>query len=362
VDSPERSLSTFVASHPDHPYSRLTPSSIVDSVEWLKQKLTWCSYEGSLEENLLLPSATGAARPTAVVPETMAAGDVRKGGSFAIATFPGLKDLFPSMLADNLTRASVDITARGMVLDVEVGGEADVSPLAIARLFELPEWRKQLVKELAASLRPDEDVGLPAVLGLGRAREVWADLEQSLGRRVFEIPTLPPCVPGIRTYNDLTGSLKRAGGRVVMKATVTGFEERHGRVARVHADLDYRRVAYEADWFVLATGGLMTGGIELDSHRRIREKVFDLPVSGLPDHSSPFLPEYFADHPLDIAGLEVDGAMRPLRNGDVAYENLRAAGATISGAAPWKEKSGNGISLTTGYAAAGSILETEKVG
>jgi glycerol-3-phosphate dehydrogenase subunit B len=361
VDSPGQSLPSFVASHPGHPYSKLSSTTIAESLEWLKGRLSWCSYVGDLEENLLLPTAAGAARPTAVVPETMAAGDVREGGSFAIATFPVLKDLFPAMLADNLGRASADgaIRARGLSIDVEMGREADVGALATARLFEMPEWRKRFVKELAGSLRPDEDVGLPAVLGIDRSREVWADLEQNLGRRVFEIPTLPPCVPGIRTYKDLAGSLKRAGGRIVMKATVTGFDATDARITKVHADLDYRRVSYEADWFVLATGGLLTGGIELDSHRRIREKVFDLPVSGPADLTSPYLPDYFADHPMDIAGVNVDRAMRPLRDGNVAYENLRAAGASLSGAAPWKEKSGNGISVATGYAAAASILEAK---
>ena len=364
VESPARALPDLAAARPNHPYSKLPDFAVVaDALGWLKGKLTWCGYVGGIEENLLLPSAAGAARPTAVVPETMAAGDIRAGGRVAIATVPGLKDLFPSMLADNLARALVagSVEARGLLLDVEMGGEADVGPLQIAQLFELPEWRKQVVKELAAHVRPDEDVGLPAVLGLRRAREVWVDLEQGLGRRVFEVPTLPPSVPGIRTYNDLTGSLRRAGGRIVLKAPVTGFEAHGGRVSRVYADLDYRRIAYEAKWFVLATGGLMTGGIELDSHRRVREKVFDLPVAGLPDDGPPFLAGYFEDHPMDAAGVEVDRAMRPLRDGDVVFENLRAVGATIAGAAPWKEKSGNGISLATGYAAAASILDAEKV-
>jgi glycerol-3-phosphate dehydrogenase subunit B len=364
VESPARALPDLVAARPGHPYSKLQDIRVVeDALGWLKDKLTWCRYVGNLEENFLLPSAAGAARPTAVVPETMAAGDVRKGGRFAIATLPGLKDLFPSMLADNLTQAPVDgtVEARGLVLEVEMGGDADVGPLRIARLFELPEWRKQLVKELAAHLRPDEDVGFPAVLGLARARDVWADLEQSLGRRVFEVPTLPPCVPGIRAYNDLTASLRGAGGRIVVKAPVTGFDATGGRITRVYADLDYRRAAYDARWFVLATGGVMTGGIELDSHRNIREKVFDLPVSALPSDGPPYLPGYFEDHPMDAAGVEVDEAMRPLRGGEVVYENLRAAGATLAGAAPWKEKSGNGISLATGYAAAGSILDAERV-
>jgi len=38
------------------------------------------------------------------------------------------------------------------------------------------------------------------------------------------------------------------------------------------------------------------------------------------------------------------------------YANLHAAGAILGGAVPWKEKSGTGISVATGYAAAGAIL------
>ena len=38
------------------------------------------------------------------------------------------------------------------------------------------------------------------------------------------------------------------------------------------------------------------------------------------------------------------------------YANLHAAGAILGGAIPWKEKSGTGISVATGYAAAEAIL------
>ena len=50
--------------------------------------------------------------------------------------------------------------------------------------------------------------------------------------------------------------------------------------------------------------------------------------------------------------------MRPV-NGDGAavWANLHAAGALVAGAEPWREKSGEGISIAGGYAAASAILE-----
>ena len=38
------------------------------------------------------------------------------------------------------------------------------------------------------------------------------------------------------------------------------------------------------------------------------------------------------------------------------YENLHAAGATLGGAEPWREKSGEGISLGTGFKVAEEVL------
>jgi glycerol-3-phosphate dehydrogenase subunit B len=43
----------------------------------------------------------------------------------------------------------------------------------------------------------------------------------------------------------------------------------------------------------------------------------------------------------------VDAELRP-----AGYENVLITGATLAGAEPWREKSGDGISLATGYRAA----------
>jgi glycerol-3-phosphate dehydrogenase subunit B len=113
---------------------------------------------------------------------------------------------------------------------------------------------------------------------------------------------------------------------------------------------------------VLATGGFASGGLQVDSYGRIREAVFDAAVFGLPAAGGPrFLPEYLEEQPLDRVGVAVDGRFRPT-SGDEgpAYENLYAAGATLAGAVPWREGSGNGLSLATGYAAAAAILEDQQ--
>ena len=108
---------------------------------------------------------------------------------------------------------------------------------------------------------------------------------------------------------------------------------------------------------VLASGGFASGGLELDSRGSTRETVFDLPVVGVPDAGpARFAPRYFDDQPLASAGVAVDEHFRPVNgDGSPVYTNLHAAGAILGGAVPWKEKSGTGISIATGYAAAQAI-------
>ena len=89
-----------------------------------------------------------------------------------------------------------------------------------------------------------------------------------------------------------------------------------------------------------------------------RETVFDLPVTGLAETDRVrFAPHYFDAQPLATAGVATDDLLRPVDGaGNPVYENLHAAGAILGGAIPWKEKSGSGISIVTGYAAAEAIL------
>ena len=172
---------------------------------------------------------------------------------------------------------------------------------------------------------------------------------------------LPPSIPGIRLWNVLRIALRRAGGRIVTGPVATGVQVESGSVTSVVADTGARPHEYPARHFVLATGGVATGGIELDSRWRFTETVFGLPVHGAPAAGEArFSPRYFDTHPASAVGVAVDDLLRPVdEEGGVVYDNLHAVGATIAGAEPWREKSGNGISLATGYAAAEAVLGSE---
>ncbi|HYX75873.1 MAG TPA: glycerol-3-phosphate dehydrogenase subunit GlpB [Gaiellaceae bacterium] len=362
VESPAQALPGFADAHSEHPYGRLSVELLRAALAWFQDSLDGHGYCGGLDENLLVPTAVGVAKPTALVPGTMAAADLRKGGRFVFVGLRGLKDFYPAFLAGNVARAKlpggVSVATRAIEVVPPQGVQRDLGSLGFARRFEDPRFRATVVAELKQHLVPGEVVGFPAVLGVGRAREVRQELEERLGHAIFEVPTLPPSVQGLRVFETMTGALRRAGGRLVVGSTVGEVRTSNSRVEAVVTETAGRPIAYHAGAFVLATGGFASGGLELESSGRIRETVFDLPLSGVPGPEEPRLVrDYFEDHPISRAGVAVDEKMLAVNSeGEPVYENLHAVGATLAGAVPWREASGNGISLASGYAAAEAIL------
>ena len=218
VDSPAQALPEFAAANPEHPYRQLSIELVRASLDWFKARLGDHGYRGGLDENFFVPTALGVAKPTALLPETMAAGDLREGGRFVFVGLRGLKDFFPAYLADNVAQTSLpgraSVTTRVVELAPPLGEARDVSSAGFARRFEQPAFRESVLTELRRNLVPGEIVGFPAVLGIGGAQEVWRELETRLGHPVFEVPTLPPSVPGIRVYDTMTSALRRQGARL----------------------------------------------------------------------------------------------------------------------------------------------------
>jgi glycerol-3-phosphate dehydrogenase subunit B len=364
VDSPASALPGFTAANPRHPYALLPADALRDAVDWFRSRfdegpLHPYRYVGDLEENRLLPTAVGALRPSALVPETMASGDVRSGGRFCIVGLRALRDFHAGYLADNLGRAAPRVTARGIELDLPVEGRVEANSMGYARAFDDPTFRAAVTAEVVPRLEGDERVGFPAVLGLAHPHEVWSDLEQRLGRPVFEIPTLPPSAPGMRLFKTLRDRLRRAGGRIIIGSEVVGAERTAARARALRARVAARETTYAADWFVLATGGFASGGLELGSDWQASESVLGLPLAGVPlPGEQRFAPGYFDAQPMSSVGVAVDAQLRPLDGrGERVLDNVLVAGASLAGAVPWHEKSGEGISVATGHRAAGLILE-----
>ena len=178
---------------------------------------------GSLDRNHLLPTAVGALRPSALVPETMAAGDAASGrAASASSARRALRDFHAAPVRGQPEAAGIDARAVDIELEVE---RADENALGLARRFDDPAWRAAFAARLALKLQADERVGLPAMLGIRDPHGAWSDLEHRLGPAGVRDPDA--AAVGSRACacsRSCARALRRAGGRLVLGAEVVDCE------------------------------------------------------------------------------------------------------------------------------------------
>jgi glycerol-3-phosphate dehydrogenase subunit B len=219
--------------------------------------------------------------------------------------------------------------------------------VALARAFDRLVEPERTFAALASRLEAGiETVLVPAVLGLERHDQIMA-AAAATGLTCLEVPTLPPSVPGLRLWQALNRRLTDGGAMIHMGVKVTGRVGPDGRIAEV-VDGHGRRFA--ADAFVLASGGVLMGGLEVDSMGRVAEPVFGLAV-----HQTRPLEAGRVDGTLDAlhaAGVEADEALRLRGNGRPGPRNLFVTGSTLAHWNPTREVSAEGVAIATGWAAA----------
>jgi anaerobic glycerol-3-phosphate dehydrogenase len=92
------------------------------------------------------------------------------------------------------------------------------------------------------------------------------------------------------------------------------------------------------------------GGLDVDSHGAVHETALGLAV-----HQSEPLAAESVDRSLDalhVAGVETDSDLRPVTRGATVYDNVFVTGRTLAHWNPVAEGSAEGVSITTGWAAA----------
>jgi glycerol-3-phosphate dehydrogenase subunit B len=354
----QATLQHWITQHPHHPYALAGLDALQKGVALFRQVCADAelNYVGDLASNFKLPTALGAIRQAALVPASFAAGDVRKAGAMLIAAPAGWRDFYPAMCAENLARHGVE--ARGVTFDLpelHASSQFDATSVGLARLFDRADVRQRVAAQLRPQLGGAGRVGLPAVLGLERSTEAWQDLQDRLGVPVFEIATLPPCVPGIRLYNVFKQALTHAGVQILLEMTVARGTVENGRVASLVVPNIVREKVYHLGQVILATGGLYGGGIATDASGAMREAIFNLPLHTPGEMGQWFNEKFMSDseHPLHHAGVRVNTSLQPVdEQGNTVIENVRVAGRLLAGYNPLAEGSSEGVILATAYRAA----------
>ena len=367
-------IAALAGEHPGHPYAVAGLDALRAGIAALQEicEASGLRYRGGLERNMRLPTALGAALPAAYAPESFVAGDLNGGGAMLIAGPAGWRDFHPALIAGNLARQGFAAEPFAFDLPEIHAVKFDNLGTGLARLFDRPDVRERVGKQIAAHLNGAARVGLPAVLGLDAYPAAWQHLQELIGVPVFEIPTLPPSVPGTRLYNIFKDALGHAGVQFLLNMPVGRglWEPGRSEVGDAHpgvvsgvavpvAGSAVRERVYRAHDFILATGGLYGGGITSNHRGELREAVFGLPLTG----TRP-MPEWFGDrflqakHAIHDSGITANDQMQPTRpDGEVLYQNLRVAGRLLGGYNGPYEGSTEGVWIATAYRAVSALLD-----
>jgi glycerol-3-phosphate dehydrogenase subunit B len=345
-----------------HPYALVGIESVERALEALLPLLAaeGLPYAGSLDTNMLLPTASGRTVVSAFAPAALASANLAGGSPFTIAGFNGFRD-FDSALAARTLAAGLKRAVTSV--DLPLPGPAprrDRYATDLARLFEDPSWREMAARAWRPSLVGAALLGLPATLGLRLHQTVWQELQDRLEVPLFEIPTLPPSLPGLRLEWVLRQACQRAGVDILEGAPAVGRIERRQTRARVAGAVAMTAGgprSFDSGAVMLATGGFLHGGLVARQSGLVQESVFDLPVVHNPDRSTWVSPHAGDTQPYASFGLRVDTSMRPLDSGgQPMFPNLFAAGGLLAGARRAEEGSRQGIALGTAFRAVEAAL------
>ncbi len=367
VRRPLDAIQALSASHPEHPYALLGAHQVqgaLDEFVALAGELG-LPYAGAATtgDNLLLPSAVGALRPTFLAPQAQLAGDASRAEPMLIVGFHGLRDFYPELIAENLLKQGFQARAAFLPLSL-LTEQSDRNNVQLALALDDKARRMKLGAELARLGQPGERIGLPAILGLDDHMAALADLQAAAGVPIFEIPTLPPSVPGMRLFKALRARLWQMDVQLYAGIEAIGAETiaangAAGRVQWVETATSSRPMKNRAKAYLLATGGILGGGFDSDHTGKIWETVFGLPLTIPQKRYEWFRPAFMdpAGHPVFNGGVAVDQRMQPVdAAGKVIYSNLWAAGGALACVDPIQQHSLEGIAIATGIAAGQAIV------
>ena len=358
--NPWKGIKDLCHDNPKHPYAKMAPSMINDALEELVDFLNTngLKYVRHENRNASMMTPVGTAKTTYFVPQTMWNG-VQALETKAPCLVLGIKGLkgFSSRQMVAPFKSSWPGLAHATISfpGVEDSGEVYLEPLA--RSLALPKNRRALADEIRSKSKGFRFVGIPAVFGMQAPDHIQADLEKQVGVRLFEIPTMPPSIPGLRLKEAFASALPKRGGRCLYQKKVLGVQK-EGRAFVVKIGDDLSENIVRARGVVLASGRFLGKGLFAD-RKLIRESIFNLPVYQPERRSEWHCYEFLAPagHPINSAGLETDDQFRPLEvSGKAAYEMLFAAGSILAHQDWMRTKCGSGLAVATAFAAVNAFL------
>ena len=351
-ENPWDAMAAVSADIPEHPYAHVTRADMEKAYGELFDFLSEFGLEYRMEKevNSTVITPIGTEKHTWAVPATMWAGveAFKNNAPALLIDFEGLREFSAKQVATTLG----DKWSNLKTMRLEFPGTETMKPILtgiMAQSMELKETRDKLYDLIKPHLNGIEAVGVPAILGIYTPGEILEEMEKALGVKVFELPTLPASVPGMRLKSLFEGRISTLGVDLKLQHrvfSITPLDDGRYEVAYGIQTPDKKAIA---KGLVLATGRFLGGGLHAD-RQKIVETVMNLPVVQPADreewHRTDLLDP--RGHQVSSAGVEVDSSFRPVdENGNVVHEHVYAVGSLLAHQDWMRMKCGTGIAVAS---------------
>ena len=358
---PWAGMEALVQDIPEHPYARLSREDIQTAFEevliFLRE--SGLPYHRRMNQNSGVLTSLGTRKPTYCVPHTVWNGieALDKKPPCLLIDIRGLKGFSARQIAAALKSEWAGLrTARISFPDSDHLNEVFTERMASGLI--LPRNREKLARTMRPLIKEAQIVGLPAILGLFRTEEVLSDLQKLIGVPLFEIPSIPPSVPGLRLKEAFERGLRTKGVQYLSQKRVLEVRHQANDYFEVAIGQTSVEQTVQSRGIILASGRFIGGGLRAD-RKCIKETIFNLPVYQ-PENRVGWHRREFLDlrgHPVNRAGVEIDDSFRPLNiSRQPAFRTLFAVGSLLAHN-DWKRlKCGAGVAIASAFGAVDSFL------
>ncbi len=367
--SPWDAFAHKAATQPEHPFAKLDAT---ESRAALESFLAWLGEHGlpyihGGNQNLLTLTPMGAIKETWAIPQTCQENvpALAQKAPTLLVDFEGLREYSAAQIL--AVAQPMWPTLRAKRLPFPVPSPMPLLPGAMAQSLELPRHAENLAKAIAPHVGNVHYVGLPAIAGIAHPTETLGIIASTLsslaGRdiRVFEIPTLPASVAGLRLKNLFESRMDKEGvtPRRLTRALHVHTIQQGEKAGWLEVELGHTAPEEKVlcRHMVLATGRFIGHGLKAE-RTRIHETIMDLPVAQPAGRELWHSADLFdpAGHPINSAGLMVNHGMHVTDfSGFALFPNLYACGAILAHQDWLREKCGVGLAVATAWRAIQSI-------
>ena len=352
----------------NHPYNIIGAENIKNAFASLIEISTSNGYEIKMNDeglNQTAISIAGTTKPTYICSESNNASRILKAKKILFAGVEYLKDAQPALAVKQAKQYKVfaDAELESAILKSPFGKTHRVlNSLDLARYVDKEEGFNWLKSELVRVSGGFDAVIIPPICGTVNYTKSFKEL-QNLGFILVEAVSIPPGVGGYRLRNALISEAKKLDIKFIENCNVQRAVIENGKcksLVALHNNIaGALETEYSADKFIIATGGVIGGGI-VSTPDKVYEKIFNIEIKSPASVEERSDKNVFGSHIFTKFGVNVNNKLQAIdSSGSPLYDNVFFAGNTLSDYDFPTEKSGYGVACSTGYSAALSALSSK---